>query len=187
MFIRMIKKLIEFVMETFESVLFMGSLFLVVYLFIAQPNEVKGASMEPNLKTGDRLITYKIAYKFDPIQRGDIIVIHSPRDFNTQYIKRIIGLPGDTLLMTEGKVYINNKKLDEPYLHVETHTWEGWNFQEGVPFTIPQEYIFVMGDNRPNSSDSREFGPIPTIAIVGKAIYRYYPLNKIGSLANPFK
>ena len=182
----MIKKVIEFVMETLESIVFMGSLFIVIYLFIAQPNEVRGASMEPNLHTGDRLITSKISYKFEDMKRGDIVVIHSPRNYDIQYIKRLIGLPGDIILINDGKVSINGEQLQEPYLDVETRVWDGWSIQENVPFTVPEGYVFVMGDNRPNSSDSREFGPIPFDYVVGKAIYRYFPPQKMGSFKNPY-
>lgn len=183
----MIKKLIEFVMETLESIVFMGSLFIVVYLFIAQPNEVRGASMEPNLKTGDRLITSKVSYKFETIKRGDIVVIHSPKNYEIQYIKRIIGLPDDTILLSGGNVYVNGEKLEETYLTAETHAWENWSIKEDELFIVPREHVVVMGDNRSNSSDSREFGAVNIDSIVGKAIYRYFPLQKIGRLENPFR
>lgn len=181
-----VKKLIYFVMDGMESIVFMGSFFIVVYLFIAQPSEVRGASMEPNLKTGDRLITSKISYKFEPMKRGDIVVIHSPKNYDIQYIKRIIGLPGDKILLIDGAVYVNEIRLEETYLSVETHAWDGWKIQEGEIFTVPQDHIFVMGDNRPNSSDSREFGPVRMDSVVGKAIYRYFPLPKLGTIQNPF-
>lgn len=150
-----------------------------------QPNQVKGASMEPTFQSGDYIFTSKITYKFRPIKRGDVIVFKSPKNPDIDYIKRIIALPGDTLLVNNGIVYINNNQVNENYISDFTNLWNGGYIKEGVSVTIPEEDIFVMGDNRPRSSDSREFGPIPIDNVIGNVFYRYFPSNKMGIIKNP--
>ncbi len=184
---KIIKSIIEFCMETLETITFIGSLFIVIYLYIGQPSFVQGASMEPNFHTGERVITNKISYKFESIKHGDVVVIQSPRNPEIQYVKRIIGLSGDTVMVKEGHVYLNDQLLQEQYLQVQTPTWEFGEMHEGVPLTVPKDYILVMGDNRPRSSDSREFGPVPMSSIIGKVVYRYYPPTKMGTIDNPFE
>ena len=180
-----LKSVIKFVMEILETIVFIGSLFIVVYLFIMQPNQVKGASMEPTFQSGDYIFTSKITYKFRPIKRGDVIVFKSPKNPDIDYIKRIIALPGDTLLVDNGIVYVNNNQVNENYISEQTNLWNGGYIKEGVSVTIPEEDIFVMGDNRPRSSDSREFGPISIDSIIGNVIYRYFPSTKMGIIKNP--
>ena len=180
-----LKSVIKFVMEILETIVFIGSLFIVVYLFIMQPNQVKGASMEPTFQSGDYIFTSKITYKFRPIKRGDVVVFKSPKNPDIDYIKRIIALPGDTLLVDNGIVYVNNNQVNENYISEQTNLWNGGYIKEGVSMTIPEEDIFVMGDNRPRSSDSREFGPISIDTIIGNVIYRYFPSTKMGIIKNP--
>jgi len=180
-----LKSVIKFVMEILETIVFIGSLFIVVYLFIMQPNQVKGASMEPTFQSGDYIFTSKITYKFRPIKRGDVVVFKSPKNPDIDYIKRIIALPGDTLLVDNGIVYVNNNQVNENYISEQTNLWNGGYIKEGVSVTIPEEDIFVMGDNRPRSSDSREFGPISIDSIIGNVIYRYFPSTKMGIIKNP--
>ena len=180
-----LKSVIKFVMEILETIVFIGSLFIVVYLFIMQPNQVKGASMEPTFQSGDYIFTSKITYKFRPIKRGDVIVFKSPKNPDIDYIKRIIALPGDTLLVDNGIIYVNNNQVNENYISEQTNLWNGGYIKEGVSVTIPEEDIFVMGDNRPRSSDSREFGPISIDSIIGNVIYRYFPSTKMGIIKNP--
>ena len=118
--------------------------------------------------------------------RGDVIVFHAPRNYDIEYIKRIIGLPGDTVMVSGQRVYVNGEEINEPYISDFTTLQFGWYVQEGVPFTVPEDHFFVMGDNRPRSSDSREFGPITYESIVGQVFYRYFPFEKMGTVANPF-
>ncbi len=175
-------------MDILETVVFVGSLFMVVYLFILQPNQVKGISMVPTFKDGDYILTSKITYKIRGPKRGDVIVLQSPNNPDIDYIKRIIGLPGDEIMVQNGNVYLNGELLVEPYISVKTNTWqgEGHYLKEGVPVVVPPGYVFVMGDNRPRSSDSREFGPIPIQHIIGLVFYRYYPPGSVGWIKNPF-
>ncbi len=181
----LIKGIIEFVMDILETVVFIGSLFIVSYLFIVAPNQVKGSSMEPTFTTGDYIITSKITYKFRSPQRGDVIVFKAPKNPDIDYIKRIIGLPKDKIVIQSGKVFVNDYLLGEPYISATTNLWDGGFVKDSVPVTVPDNEIFVMGDNRPRSSDSREFGPVPLDSIIGYVFFRYYPSNKAGTIKNP--
>jgi signal peptidase I len=115
-------------------------------------------------------------------------VIHAPDDYDVEYIKRVVGLPGDKLLFKNNSVYLNGEKLNEPYLvNVPTPVWGGAAFaKENQEITIPNTDLFVMGDNRPKSKDSREFGTIPISSVIGQVFYRYFPANKMGVIANPW-
>jgi len=181
-----IKAVIEFVMDILETVVFIGSLFIVIYLFVMQPNQVKGASMDPTFNTGDYIFTSKITYKFRGFHRGDVVVFKSPKNPDIEYIKRIIGLPGDSVMIRDSEVFVNGIQLNEPYIAAKTNLWEGGFSRDGEAITVPQAELFVMGDNRPRSSDSREFGPVPEDSVIGHVFYRYFPANKVGAIANPF-
>ena len=181
-----VKSIINFVMDILETFVFIGSIFIVIYLFILTPNQVKGASMEPTFHNGDYILTSRITYKFRNPQRGDVIVFRSPKNPDIEYIKRIIGLPGDKILIENNEVYVNGIKLEEAYISAKTNLWEGGFIKEGVPIIVPADHVFVMGDNRPRSSDSREFGPIPIDSIIGQVFYRYFPTTVMGVVHNPF-
>ena len=181
-----IRKIIDFVMDVLETVTFVGSLFIVVYLFIMQPNQVKGASMEPTFYTGDYIFTSKVTYKFRPLERGDIVVFKSPKNSDIEYIKRIIGLPGDKVRIASNNVYVNGILISESYISDKTSLWDGGYVKENEEFTVPGDEIFVMGDNRPRSSDSREFGPVKIDSIIGQVFFRYFPVQKIGAVGNPY-
>ncbi|OGK39474.1 signal peptidase I [Candidatus Roizmanbacteria bacterium RIFCSPLOWO2_01_FULL_37_12] len=181
-----IKSIIDFVMDILETIVFIGSLFIVIYLFIAAPSQVKGASMEPSFESGEYIMTSKITYKFRKPHRGDVIVFKSLKNPDIDYIKRIIGLPGDKIEIKNSDVFVNDLKLTEGYIFDKTNLWEGGFIQENVPIVVPEGSIFVMGDNRPRSSDSREFGPVPLDAIIGEVFYRYFPTEKMGWIKNPF-
>lgn len=180
-----VKTVIEFVMDILETVVFIGSLFIVLYLFILQPNQVKGASMEPSFYSGEYILTSKVTYKFRPLHRGDVIVFRSLQNQNIDYIKRIIGLPGDTVNIRSGDIFVNNQLIQENYIAARTNVWERGFSKDDVPITVPEGTMFVMGDNRPRSSDSREFGVVPIENIVGQVFYRYYPVTRMGIITNP--
>lgn len=144
----------------------------VVRTFIFHPFYIPSGSMEPTLLPQDRVIVNKFIYRFQEPKRGDIIVFLPPND-NRDYIKRIIGLPGETIEIKKGMVYINNRALSEPY---KTKAPDPSSFG---PFKIPNSNYFVMGDNRPNSSDSRVFGPLKKERIIGKAVFIYWPISRI--------
>ena len=185
--LKTVKAVIDFVMDILETVVFVGSMFIVVYLFIITPNQVKGASMEPNFHTGDYILTSRVTYKFKPIARGDVVVLKSPKNPDIEYIKRVIGLPGETLVFKNGEVYINDKLLVENYLADKTNVWENGCVKEGVPYVVPSNEVFVMGDNRPRSSDSREFCSVPIDSLIGQVFYRYFPPDKVGPIRNPLR
>lgn len=180
------KAILEFFMEILETVVFIGSLFIVIYLYVAQPNQVKGVSMDPTFQSGDNIFTSKITYRFRSYERGDIVVFKSPRNPEIEYIKRVVGIPGDTVTVKNNQVIVNERTLEERYINQPTELWDFGVMKEGVPITVPENHIMVFGDNRPRSSDSREFGPIPMDSVVGQVFYRFSPSNKAGSIENPF-
>ncbi len=145
---------------------------LVINTFVAQATRVDGHSMTPNLLDGERLIIEKMSYRFDPPQRGDIIVIDPPSHTGPPLIKRVIGLPGEMVSVEQGHVLINGEPLDEPYLPEPTRGAYASSL-------VPEGHVFVMGDNRAASNDSRAFGPIAYQHIVGKAWLRYWPIQQI--------
>ncbi|MDO8610999.1 MAG: signal peptidase I [bacterium] len=179
------RKVIDFVMDILETVVFIGSLFIVVYLFILTPNQVKGASMEPTFHTGDYILTSRVTYKMRKPERGDVIVFKAPKNPDIEYIKRIIGLPEDIIMVRNGDVFVNNNLVQENYIAARTNLWDTGFTKDGVEFTVPEDELFVMGDNRPRSSDSREFGPIHISSIIGQVFYRYFPANVVGTIKNP--
>ncbi len=172
-------------MDILETVVFIGSLFIVIYLFILTPNQVKGASMEPTFNSGDYILTSRVTFKLRMPQRGDVIVFKAPMNPDIEYIKRVIGLPGDKIRIHDEKVYVNNALINELYISAPTNLWENGYISDNETLTVPDGDLWVMGDNRPRSSDSREFGPIPISSIIGQVFFRYFPSNKLGVIGNP--
>lgn len=174
------KQVVHFFMDFLETIVVALSIFVVVYLFFMQPHEIKGSSMEPNFHNGEYILTDKISYRFRTPSRGDVIILKAPKNPEVDYIKRVIGLPGERIKVERGQVFINETKVDERYVSDATPLFPGSFLQDGVEITVPEDEYFVMGDNRPHSSDSREFGPIGRNLIIGKAFFRYWPLTEIG-------
>lgn len=138
---------------------------------------VDGFSMEPTLHNGEFVIVNKLAYKLGQPEIGDVIVFHFPRDPEQEYIKRVIGLPGDEVHVLNGQVLVNGKALDEPYIAAPPaykSTWE-----------VPADNLFVLGDNRNNSSDSHNWGTVPMEQVIGKAIVVYWPPDAWGIVEHP--
>ncbi len=173
-------------MDILETVAFVGSIFIVVYLFLLQPHQVRGASMDKTFHNGEYILTSKISYRIGSPQRGDIIVFMSPKNADIDFIKRIIGLPGDEIMIEAGLVHVNGEALNEDYANTKTDIFPNSFVNEGQIVTVPENSYFVMGDNRERSSDSREFGFIPRQSIIGKVFFRYFPPNKVGPIKNPF-
>ncbi|MCH5584983.1 signal peptidase I [Shimazuella sp. AN120528] len=143
---------------------------VIIRGFFLEPTYVQGPSMLNTMRTGDKIIINKLVYWFTSPARGEIIVFHSKED--RDLIKRVIGLPGDTIQVKNNHVYINGKILSEPYLTYSTQT-------STIPLIkIPSNHLFVMGDNRENSTDSRELGPIPIDQIIGRAEFIYWPISE---------
>ena len=147
---------------------------LLIHVFLAQATRVYGQSMEPNLHTDMRLVVEKLSYRLHTPQRGDIVVLRV-RPGDEMLIKRVIGLPGDEVEIHDGQVYVNGQALDEPYLNQETRG-------NLAPRVVPPLHVFVMGDNRRASNDSRSFGPVHLDNIVGKAWVSYWPPEAIGTV-----
>jgi signal peptidase I len=158
-----------FVQESLQVVLPALILALTVHLFLAQATIVYGQSMEPNLYERQRLIIDKVSYHFFPPHRNDIVVIAMP-DMEEMLVKRVIGLPGETVEVRNGVVYVNNEPLPEPFPHDI-----GFESKEAIVLG-PLNY-YVMGDNRDNSNDSRSFGPVQREYILGRVWLRYWPLD----------
>lgn len=171
---------IHFFFDFLETIVVALSVFVVIYLFIIQPHEVKGSSMEPSFSNNQYIITDKLSYRFGVPKRGDVVIFKAPTNPEVDYIKRIIALPGESVKILEGKVYVNEQILNEAYLEDVTRLFPGGFLTDGQAITVPANHYFVMGDNRSHSSDSREFGPIDRKLIVGKAVFRYWPVNNLG-------
>ena len=168
----------QFIMSFIETVVVALVISVVLYLFVMTPHEVIGNSMHPTYQNGEYLMANKIQYKtFGEPERGDVIIF---KYSDTQdFIKRVIGLPGDTVMIKDGQIYINNQLLDESSYLASTVTTTGGDFlHEGETITVEEGKYFVCGDNRPHSSDSRSFGPISEDQIKGKAWIVYFPFSQ---------
>lgn len=162
--------------DILESATYAMAIFVVTYLFFFQPGIVHGNSSYPTWQEDDRFVSEKISYRLGSPSRGDFVVMQSPQNMDVDFIKRIVGLPGEQLSVRSCAVYINRIVLDESYLQPGTCTRP-----DGI-WTIENGYYFVMGDNREGSSDSRVFGSIPRSSIVSKVVWRYWPLERLGKI-----
>lgn len=163
------------------------TLLITVVLFLglrysAQAVPLDGPSMQPGLHTDERVLVNSLAYAFREPQRGDVIVFHPPDALTQRYIKRVIGLPGDTIHLTLTHVYVNGVELKEPYI-APTPPGYTENVEPETVHLGPDQF-FVMGDNRTNSQDSRYFGPISQREIIGKAEFVVWPLNQVHDIGN---
>lgn len=167
----------QFMVSFLETIVVALVISVVLYLFIMTPHEVVGQSMDPTYKNGEYLMANKLTYDFSEPKRGDVIIF---KYSDTQdFIKRIIGLPGETVMLKDGALYINGARLDESkYLSDSVYTNGGDYLKEGESITVPDGTYFVCGDNRQHSSDSRTFGPISADDIKGKAWIVYYPFSQ---------
>lgn len=183
-----LKKIGSFFVDTIETVVIALSIFLVVYLFLMQPHQVDGQSMFPNFHDKDYILTDKVSYRFGDPKRGDVVVFHAPdraqcpKGTACDFIKRVIALPGETVQIKAGAYYVNEVKLAESYIGSDVFTKGSKFLGEGVVYTLAANEYFVTGDNRPHSSDSRDWGPIGKEDIVGKGFLRYWPVNRFGFL-----
>ena len=160
--------------EVLETVLPALLIALLINVFVGQATRVEGQSMEPNLHTDQRLVVEKLSYRFHGPRRFDVVVLRLPEQGEELLIKRVIGLPGETVEIRDGAVYINGELLDEPFDHGETRSG-----REST-ILVPPLHVLVMGDNRNHSNDSRSFGPVPIEDLVGRAWLSYWPPDMIG-------
>jgi len=150
---------------------------LVIIVFLYQPVKVEGTSMAPLLSDQERIFINKFVYRFEPIQRGDVVVFWYPLDRTKSFIKRVVGLPGESVEIRQGVVYVNNKVVPEPYVPAQYE-----DLSDFGPVRVPKDSFFVMGDHRISSNDSRVFGPVSSRYIYGRAVFAYWPVDHFGSL-----
>jgi signal peptidase I len=150
---------------------------VVLNLFVVQVTEVRQRSMETTLEQNDRVLVSKVDYRLGPAQRGDIIVFNPPTlDSTIPYVKRVIAVGGETIDLRNGNVFVNGRQVDFPQAHGST---QAQSPQVAYPFTVPDGQVFVLGDNRTFSSDSRTFGAVPVGNIIGKVILRFWPFDRL--------
>lgn len=148
-----------------------------IIIFVYQPVKVEGTSMMPGLSDQERIFINKFVYRYESIDRGDVIVFRYPNDPSKSYIKRVIGVPGDRVQISFGRVYVNGHRMSEPY--VPDQYSDERSMSEVI---VPADAFFVMGDHRNMSSDSRDFGAVGRDYIYGKAVFAYWPAEKVGKL-----
>jgi len=191
----LIRKIYAFLIDGVETLLIAAAIFLVIYAFLFRPFNVQGESMFPNFHNGEYVITNLIGFEdfkiyhanFGTLKLGDVVVFVSPPDPTKDYIKRVIGVPGDKVMIKGGTVYLNGKLLDESsYLNSDVKTYAGAFLTEDNAVTVPVNQYFVLGDNRPESSDSRTWGFVTKDEIVGKSLFVYWPLNRTRMVNNPY-
>ncbi|MEI8067827.1 MAG: signal peptidase I [Candidatus Shapirobacteria bacterium] len=173
------------ILEFAQSLVLALSVFVLLYLFVAQPNEVKGSSMVPNFTDGEFLLTDKLTYQMSKPQRGDVVIFKAPAGETCavdgcEYIKRVIGVPGDTVMVKDQKVFLNGTELNQSFLPADFVTDPGEFNQDGIEQIVPEGQYLCFGDNRSHSRDGREFGPIKKDLIIGKAFFKYWPLSSMG-------
>jgi len=173
---RVRSRAVRFLIDVAETLILSILLFVGINAVSARIR-VDGHSMEPSLQSGEFVIVNKLAYKLGSPDIGDVIVFHYPRDPDQEYIKRVIGLPNDSIEISDGSVYVNDELIDEPYIAAPP------NYQNET--NVPEDSLFVLGDNRNNSSDSHNWGPVPMEFVIGKALIVYWPPEKWGLIHQP--
>ena len=176
-------------LEIVETLALTLIIFVVIQNFIAQPYKVQQSSMERTLMQEQYVLVDKLTPRFDEYKRGDIVVFTPPEDWvgadRTPFIKRVIGVGGDSVEIHDGGVYINGERLDEPYIYTESDGSVQTTDAAQERWVIPGDELFLMGDHRQDSADSRAFGPVPADQVIGRAWLRYWPFDTFGVLATP--
>ena len=170
-----------------ECAVVAGALFVVIYAFVFQFHEVSGESMFPNFKNKEYVLTSLLPARLNSLKKGDVVVFHSPIDQDRLYIKRIIALPGDTVSIQRSRVYVNGGLLNESAYLVPTTRTSGAQFlRDNQTKRVLEGTVFVLGDNRDNSSDSREWGFLEKKRVVGRSMYRVWPITEFKIIKNPY-
>ncbi len=167
---------VTFLLETAQTIILAVVLYFLIDSVVARVR-VENISMEPTLNPGEFILVNKLAVKLNDINRGDIIVFHFPQNPKEDYIKRVLGLPGDSIVIRANKVYVNNQEITEPYIAAEPAYNGSW--------VVPEGNLFVLGDNRNQSSDSHSWGYVPMNLVVGKALVIYWPIDQFKTLSQP--
>jgi signal peptidase I len=165
--------------KAFDIILVIG---LILRMFIIQPFMVEGPSMENNFKNKEYILVDKVSYKLREPIRGEVVIFKAPKNPQDDYIKRMIGLPGDEISSVKGKVYVDNQIVDESFLSDSGKTPEN---SDPLNVTVGENEYFVLGDNRPHSSDSREWGLVPKENMIGRAVVAVYPIELFGLIKTP--
>lgn len=163
----------EFLHDLSVAVLF--CFFLIA--FVAQAFRVQGTSMEPLLVDGERIVVNKFVYRFRPIERGDVVVFWYPRDPSVSFVKRVVGLPGDRVELRGGELFVNGRAVSEPYLPPSFKDDDSHAAVE-----VRKGYYYVLGDHRRSSNDSRSWGEVPEKYIYGRAVFRFWPVGRMGPI-----
>ena len=159
----------------FRDILLAIAIAIFIVIFIVQPVKVEGTSMQPQLADQDRIFVNRFIYRFKEIDRGDVVVFWYPKDQTKSFIKRVIGVPGDSVEIRRGAVLINDELIEEPYLKREFRDSQSFN-----KVVVPDGEYFVLGDHRDSSNDSRSWGFVDKSLIYGKAIFSYWPVSHVG-------
>ncbi len=165
------------VLEWIRDIVVSLAISAFVIVFVYQPVKVEGTSMMPGLSDQERIFINKFVYRWEPISRGDLVVFHYPYDPSKSYIKRVIGVAGDRVEIRQGWVYVNDKLLFEPYVADKYRDDRSY-----PPRIVPEDSYFMLGDHRNLSDDSRDFGAVKRDYIYGKAVFAYWPADKLGKL-----
>lgn len=180
------RKVYSFLIDTVQTFLIAAAVFLVIYIFLFRPFEVKGQSMFPNFKDREYVLTNLISLRFSEPKLGDVVVFKAPNDPEKDYIKRVIGVSDDTIMLKDGDVYLNGKLLDQSkFLDSSVKTYGESFLKDGQTVTVPAGEFFVLGDNRSYSSDSREWGFVKRSEIIGLSFFVYWPPNESKIIDNP--
>lgn len=174
-----LRKIYYILFDLIQTLVIAGAIFVVIYAFLFRPYQVNGLSMYPNFENGEYVLTNLISKRFGEFKKGDIVVFRSPTEKNKDFIKRIIGTQGDTISINKGNFFLNGSLLEEDYLPSNYITNGGSFLSEGIQIRIPEGQYFVAGDNRSNSSDSREWGFVSKDKMIGKSFFVYWPLPKL--------
>ncbi len=170
------RRMLRLVREILETLVPAILIALLINVFVGQATRVEGQSMEPNLHTNQRLVVEKLSYRFHGPQRFDVVVLKVASQADELLIKRVVGLPGETVEIQDGRVYINGVPLEEPFLVTDTRPGRHGRV------VVPPLHVYVLGDNRNHSNDSRSFGPVPIDNVVGRAWISYWPLEDLGPI-----
>jgi signal peptidase I len=168
-------KLFSELKSWFRDIIFAVATAVFIVIFLIQPVKVEGTSMQPRLVDQERIFVNRFIYRFEGIHRGDIVVFWYPRDTNKSFIKRVVAIPGDRVEILGGVVFVNGSKIEEPYLRPEFRDHDSFHIT-----VVPPDQYFVLGDHRNSSNDSRNWGFVPRSLIYGKAIFRYWPVSRVG-------
>lgn len=177
-----------FIVDTGQTMLFAVGIFLIIYFFLFRPFQVSGNSMYSSFRDHEYILTNLISLRFGNPNRGDVIVFKSPTDASKDFIKRVIAIPGDTFEIKNGEVYVNDKKIDETkYLDKGIKTFGSAYIKENTKVTVPENSYVVLGDNRVDSSDFRQWGYLTRENIIGISMLVYWPPGNIRLINNPLQ